>query len=211
MTKKKNDTSEEILPTKKTKGSKGEKRKHQILTLAKKTLISNGTESLILRDIAHQLGITHGNLQYYFPTKNDLLIAIFNQEINTYTESMRLAVAATSTKRARLDAIVDSAITELTKPEAALWQIMGALANHHHEMAKAKKEANDAYIQALSEEIAPISPQLSEKRRLHIAQIINVIMDGLSVQFSHTDVDCIELRTLIREIKVALFALLEAD
>jgi AcrR family transcriptional regulator len=97
-------------------GRKGEARRQQILDVAKKMLLENGPHAFVLRDVAERLGITHGNLQYYFRTRHDLLVGIFDQELAKYTEGVKDAVTATSTKRGRLDAIIDSGLDVLLSP-----------------------------------------------------------------------------------------------
>ena len=195
----------------KVTGTKGQKRRQQIIDAAKQALIEGGANSLVLRDVADQIGITHGNLQYYFPTKNDLLIAIFDQAVEKYTESMKVAVSETSTRKGRLDAIIDAGIAELKAPETALWRMMMSLADHNPDMASILKKENDLYEQVVAEELKLISPDLSLQRRRHIARIIHAILDGLGVQFSYEDSDSPEMRALASEIKIALFAMLETS
>ena len=195
----------------KVTGTKGQKRRQQIIDAAKQALIEGGANSLVLRDVADQIGITHGNLQYYFPTKNDLLIAIFDQAVEKYTESMKVAVSETSTSKGRLDAIIDAGIAELKAPETALWRMMMSLADHNPDMALILKKENDLYEQVVAEELALISPDLSLQRRRHIARIIHAILDGLGIQFSYEDAEGPEMRALASEIKIALFAMLQAS
>lgn len=195
----------------KVTGTKGQKRRQQIIDAAKQALIEGGANSLVLRDVADQIGITHGNLQYYFPTKNDLLIAIFDQAVEKYTESMKVAVSETSTSKGRLDAIIDAGIAELKAPETALWRMMMSLADHNPDMASILKKENDLYEQVVAEELALISPDLSLQRRRHIARIIHAILDGLGIQFSYEDAEGPEMRALASEIKIALFAMLQAS
>ena len=202
---------ENTQSTEKVTGSKGQIRRQQIIDAAKQALIEGGSNSLVLRDVADQIGITHGNLQYYFPTKNDLLIAIFDQAVEKYTESMKVAVSETSTRRGRLDAIIDAGIAELKSPETALWRMMMSLADHNPDMASILKKENDLYEQVVAEELKLISPNLSIQRRRHIARIIHAILDGLGVQFSYEDAGGSEMRALANEIKIALFAVLEAE
>ena len=197
--------------TEKVTGSKGQIRRQQIIDAAKQALIEGGANSLVLRDVADQIGITHGNLQYYFPTKNDLLIAIFDQAVEKYTESMKVAVSETSTRKGRLDAIIDAGIAELKAPETALWRMMMSLADHNTDMASILKKENDLYEQVVAEELALISPDLSLQRRRHIARIIHAILDGLGIQFSYEDAEGPEMRALASEIKIGLFAMLEAE
>ena len=195
----------------KVAGTKGQKRRQQIIDAAKQALIEGGANSLVLRDVADQIGITHGNLQYYFPTKNDLLIAIFDQAVEKYTESMKVAVSETSTRKGRLDAIIDAGIAELKAPETALWRMMMSLADHNPDMASILKKENDLYEEVVAEELQLISPDLSIQRRRHIARIIHAILDGLGIQFSYEDAEGPEIRALASEIKIALFAMLEAN
>ncbi len=195
----------------KVTGTKGQKRRQQIIDAAKQALIEGGANSLVLRDVADQIGITHGNLQYYFPTKNDLLIAIFDQAVEKYTESMKVAVSETSTSKGRLDAIIDAGIAELKAPETALWRMMMSLADHNPDMASILKKENDLYEQVVAEELALIFPNLSLQRRRHIARIIHAILDGLGIQFSYEDAEGPEMRALASEIKIALFAMLQAS
>ena len=195
----------------KATGTKGQKRRQQIIDAAKQALIEGGANSLVLRDVAEQIGITHGNLQYYFPTKNDLLIAIFDQAVEKYTESMKVAVSKTSTSKGRLDAIIDAGIAELKAPETALWRMMMSLADHNPDMASILKKENDLYEQVVAEELELISPGLSIQRRRHIARIIHAILDGLGIQFSYEDAEGPEMRALASEIKIALFAMLQAS
>ena len=195
----------------KVAGTKGQIRRQQIIDAAKQALIEGGANSLVLRDVADQIGITHGNLQYYFPTKNDLLIAIFDQAVEKYTESMKVAVSETSTRKGRLDAIIDAGIAELKSPETALWRMMMSLADHNPDMATILKKENDLYEQVVAEELELISPDLSLQRRRHIARIIHAILDGLGIQFSYEDAEGPEMRALAGEIKIALFAMLEAS
>ena len=73
------------------------------------------------------------------------------------------------------------------------------------------KEENDLYEEVVAEELKLISPDLTIQRRRHIARIIHAILDGLGIQFSYEDAEGPEMRALASEIKIALFAMLEAS
>jgi AcrR family transcriptional regulator len=192
-------------------GKKGDAKRQQILDAAKRILLESGPDGLVLREVAVQLDITHGNLQYYFRTRNDLLIAIFDNEVAKYTESMKEAVAATSTRRGRLAAIIDSGMTVLRSPDTALWRIMMSMADHSPEMAAILKKENDLYEAVVAQELKQIAPQLSAQRRRHIAKIIHAILDGIGIQYVHEDPNSADMRALESEIKAAVFALVEAE
>ena len=191
-------------------GKKGSAKRQQILDMAKQMLLQGGSDAFVLRDVAERLGMTHGNLQYYFRTRHDLLAAIFDHEVAKYTDSMKHAVAETSSKRGRLAAIIDSGLTVLRSPETALWRVMISMADHNNEMAAILKKENDLYEAVVVKELRNIAPGLSLQRRRHIAKIIHAILDGLGIQFVHEDPNSAEMRALESEIKAAIFALVEA-
>jgi len=192
-------------------GKKGDAKRQQIVDAAKQVLLKSGPEGLVLRDIAEQLGITHGNLQYYFRTRHDLLMAIFDQEVAKYTDSMKDAVAATSSRRGRLSAIIDSGLKVLRLPETALWRIMMSMADHSPEMAAILKKENDLYEASVARELKHIAPKMAPQRRRHIAKIIHALLDGIGIQYVHEAPDSADMRALEFEVKAAIIALVEAD
>ena len=191
-------------------GRKGDERRQQILDTAKTLLLVGGSDGLVLRDIAERLRITHGNLQYYFRTKQELIVAIFDREIAKYTESLHEAVAATTTRRGRLGAIIDAGLAEIRSPDTALWRMAISMAEHSKDMAALLKKENDLYQSVVVKELKLIAPELSMQRRRQIARIIHAILDGLAIQFAHENPNAPEMRALESEIKAALVALVEA-
>ncbi len=194
-----------------TAPTKGERRRQQIVEAAKDVLIKNGPGMLVLRDLAEQLGITHGNLQYYFPTKNDLLVAIFDQEVAKYTDSMKSAAAASSTRRGRLTAIVDAGLNELRSGDTALWRMLMSMADHSPEMAAILRKENERYQAMVVRELKVIAPEMSAQRRRHVAKIIQALLDGLGIQRIYQARDDADLRALESEAKAAIFAIFDAE
>lgn len=192
-------------------GKKGDAKRQQILDASKRMLLEQGPDAFALRDVAEKLGITHGNLQYYFRTRQDLFVAIFDQEVAKYTDGITEAVAATSTRRGRLAAIIDSGLKVLRAPETALWRMMVSMADHSPEMAAILRKENDLYQAVVVRELKQIAPRLSIQRRRHIAKIIHAILDGLGIQLMHEDSNSPDMRALESEITAAIFALVEAE
>lgn len=191
-------------------GRKGEAKRQQILDTAKRILLDGGPEALVLRDVAERLGITHGNLQYYFRTKQELIVAIFDRELAKYTEGLHEAVTATTTRRGRLGAIIDAGLEEIRKPDTSLWRMAISMSEHSPDMAALLRKENDLYQSVVAKELKVIAPELSLQRRRQIARIINAILDGLAIQFARENPNAPEMRALESEIKAALVALVEA-
>lgn len=196
---------EEAAPT------KGQRRRQEILDKTREVLLETGPSGLVLRDIADQLGITHGNLQYYFPTKKDLLLATFEEEAAVYTVGLQEAAMGTSTLQGGLMAIIDSQMQELRSPETALWRMLMSMADHSSEAAEVLKKVNEDYELAVVAELERLAPQLPDQRRRHIAKIMRAIFDGLGQQFAAEKLDGSEMLGLESEVRAALLALILAE
>lgn len=186
---------------------KGPQRRQTIVDAARQKLIDAGLPGLVMRDLAESLGITHGNVQYYFSTKDDLLIAIFEQEVKRYTEPMHDAIDLATSRSARISTIFDSAIEEIRSDSTALWMMLHPLARQNESLRAILASANRLYDEALAESITLIDPKLSPERRLHIAQIIRMMIDGLSIQSIYDDLQSSEMLALRGELKASVESL----
>ena len=61
-------------------GTKGQLRKAKVMSVAGSILINEGVDNLILRKVATVADIKLGHLQYYFPTRDDLLEALIYEK-----------------------------------------------------------------------------------------------------------------------------------
>ncbi len=188
---------------------KGVERRQAILDVARSVLIDGGVAGLVLRDVADKVGITHGNLQYYFATKDDLIVAIFDQEVQRYTNAMHEAVGRTSTRQGRISAIVDAAVSEIRGASTALWLTMIVLSRQNPALRKVIADSNGRYEASLADELNEIAPELSLRRRSHLAQMIRMMLDGLSMQAGYSDLDGPEMIALQGEMKAAISAWFE--
>ena len=68
---------------------KGAKRATQILNAALETVVEVGYAELTLEAVARRVGISKGNLQYYYPTRSDLLQAAFAEQIDNHKVGWR--------------------------------------------------------------------------------------------------------------------------
>lgn len=66
---------------------KGARRAAQILHAALEAIVETGYAGLTLDAVARRVGISKGNLQYYFPTRSDLLQAAFAEQIESHKKT----------------------------------------------------------------------------------------------------------------------------
>lgn len=203
-------TDEASTPTKaRQERKKGAARRQQIIDAARQVLIDAGVGGLVLRDVAEQIGITHGNLQYYFATKEDLIVAIFEQEIERYTGALHNAVGHSSSRLGAVSALVDDAVNEIRGESTTLWMMLFSLARQNEILRDLLRDTYDKFDETLAGELAIVSPELSKQRRLHVAQIVRMLLDGLGVQSAYTDLGNSETIALLGEIKATIATLLD--
>jgi AcrR family transcriptional regulator len=188
--------------------AKGRERRRQIIEAAKRRLLSAGIEGLVLRDIAEDLGITHGNLQYYFGTKASLLEAIFDEEIVKYTDTMKIALGATSSQEGRLAAFLDSSVDLLSYEEVRLWHVLFGIAHQNPELAAILRRENERYEQTLADELGRLFPDMPLERRVHVARMIRMLIDGLGITVIYERPDSPEMLAMKGELKAMLNAML---
>lgn len=69
------------------KTRKGASRAAQILQAALATIAEAGYRDLTLETVAARVGISKGNLQYYFPTRASLLHAAFAEQVDSHRKA----------------------------------------------------------------------------------------------------------------------------
>lgn len=207
----KSDSESKATPDKTPARAKGRERRRQIIEAAKRRLLAQGVDGLVLRDIAEELGITHGNLQYYFATKGSLIGAIFDEEIVKYTDTMKTALGATSTQKGRLAALLDSSLDLLSVDDVRLWHILFGIAHQSPELATILKRENERYETTLADEFGRIFPDMTVERRVHVAKIIRMLIDGLGITVIYEAADSPGMTAIKSEIKVVLNTLLNLE
>lgn len=197
------------VPVKRGAKRKGAERRQMIIDAARSMLIHSGLSGLVTRDLAESLGITHGNVQYYFATKDDLLVAIFEQEVQRYTDSMHNAIVHASSRSAKISTIIDSALEEIKSESTVLWLMLHSLAKQNEVLKSILRDTNRKYDDALAEHLLLIEPNFSYERRRHVAQLIRMLLDGFSVQSVYDDLSTPEMVALLGELKAAVAGFFE--
>lgn len=86
-----------------------------------------------------------------------------------------------------------------------------SLARQNQQLCNILQTAYEKYDQSLADEIAMIYPDLSSQRRLHMAQMIRMILDGFGVQTAYDEPNSANMIALRGEIKTAVLSWLDMD
>jgi AcrR family transcriptional regulator len=187
--------------------AKGEERVEEVLRAAEELLTRRGAEGVSLRDVADQVGISVGNLQYYFPTRADLLDAVFERQREIFTEEFEALSARTEDPREKLEVLVDYWLgVQHTEGQSFFWYLWAA--SPHDERARA---IMDRIYGTLPPEMAgwmrQIHPKLTPSEALRRAAVIGSLIEGsgLFVGYGRTPQRALkslqsDVRTIVMEI-----------
>jgi hypothetical protein len=81
-----------------------------------------------------------------------------------------------------------------------------SLARQNEALCTILKDTYQLWDQSLAEDLAHVDPSLSPERRLHIAQMIRMLLDGLGVQSAYSDLSSPAMIALTSEMKAAVTA-----
>ena len=167
-----------LLQNGKRLSKKGQKQRLAIISIATHVLTTEGLESLVLRQIAAQADMELGNLQYYFPTRDDLLEAIvrgaFEKDVRTISNP-------------RVDHDLKKSFSELLDlwdpaGSGLIYGLVFAATHGAPRFSQLKAEVFGEFFDHLSALIKEKRPSLSESERLTRAKLITALLDGAGAQ-----------------------------
>ncbi len=166
---------------------KGLARLLVILEAAREVFTEQGYSDLTMRKVAGKAGISIGNLNYYYRTKEDLLRDLLEYVINPYLEEFYRAIeAAGKSPEKQLRAVLKFWIEDLATPETTVFfPECWALANHNPFVSELVDDVYAKARQPLNELIPQINPTLTQKESEHIALYMCAAMEGLTIFAGH--------------------------
>ena len=160
--------------------SKGKARSDEILRTAQHILVHEGYERFTLRNIATNVGIRLGNLQYYYKTKADLLREMlqYANEISDLEYGEMFSKVSDNPKD-RFRTIVNYLLDDLKQPEVrGLFLQSWALATHDDYAEHCMEETSTNYRDVLAVVIAELTPGLSKRELNNRATLIHSMIEG---------------------------------
>ncbi len=179
-----------ISVSKKPRGgiySKGQSRVSSIITAAENILIEEGYHNFSLRKVAAAAGIKLGNLQYYFPTKDELVKTMLNQVIEVYLENFEmLRASAGENPKEQFRIILKHIINDLnSKKTTVFFPEIWSLSNHEEHVTQYMDAMYGRYRAILEEIITLINPSLSTDQVKRVALFISASMEGHTIFIGH--------------------------
>jgi AcrR family transcriptional regulator len=171
--------------------SKGRQRAEEILEAARAVLVEEGYASLTTRKVAQRVGIRLSNVQYYFPTKVDLVRALFEQSVGERAQAVALGMdAGKRSARDRLLWAVDQFLaSHHSLEQQAFLRELWALAAHDPEVAEVMNVFYQRWVDLGAEVLLEIDPGLGLRKAQRRALLIVSLVDGLSLFHGAAGID----------------------
>lgn len=163
--------------------AKGQERVEAILDAATALLADEGHAQLSLRKIAAGAGMSLGNLQYYYRTKQDVVRALLEralaQSVANVEAHMRSAGADSA---ARLDAGVRAILADQESPATCrfYWELW-ALAARDPEVARATRGFYDRYVDEVAKVLRAAHGAIGPARARNRAALVVALFEGLTL------------------------------
>jgi AcrR family transcriptional regulator len=163
--------------------AKGHERVESILEAATDTLVQDGYAGLTLREVARRAGLRVGNLQYYFPTKQDVVRALLARYLEEATRRVRARVDGGGTlPEARLRRALDALLEDQESPRhCQLFAELWAMAARDAMVADALAVFYAGFRAGIVELLGELAPELPPARRERRAALLVAFFEGLSL------------------------------
>jgi AcrR family transcriptional regulator len=188
---------------------KGLARREAILDAATAILIDEGYAELSTRKIAARAGIRPGNLQYYYPSKQDVVRAVLERYLERAMEAVEARVAQGAGDPA---ACLQAALTGLlAEQESAdnccfFWELW-ALAARDAAVAEAMSAFYERYWRGVVDVLMRTNSALGRARAERRAALLIAMLEGLTLFRARRDPRELPLPGLERELRALVHSL----
>tara|TARA_R110001592_G_scaffold240929_1_gene501177 strand:+ start:9740 stop:10378 length:639 start_codon:yes stop_codon:yes gene_type:complete len=191
--------------------TRGKARVSDILGAAQTILANEGLANLTIRSVSEALGISVGNLVYYFPSKDDLLQALIEHVIEGYDEELRRETETfPDDPQKRFKTFVRYLIEDTKRPEVRgfFYQLWG-LSTHDVQVAKKHTKSYQHILEKILELLRDVHPEKSANALENMALGFMVCVEGLHVVNGVSDIDRIHSPSFDKHIFKQLLVMVE--
>ncbi len=191
--------------------AKGEERRDAIQVEARRALLNEGYSGVSLRQIATRLGISVGNLQYYFPTKDDLVEAVITKETQVSLSILDDIDWDFQNPGPCLHAAARALLRHHASDAGRFYAIAEALALYDPRYSRLKLRGYLYVFRNVEELVTQIVPELEADQRTRLTRVLVALVDGasLQIQFGRVSDTIGGVDALAHDVAVATERLLE--
>ena len=162
--------------------AKGLSTRDRIVKAARQRLVDGGFEALVMRELADSLGMKLGNLQYYFRTRDDLILEVIEAEAVIDVQAIADNLERYESPAAAFHAIVGDLVARWRGHSGVLFSLLGNLASHSDPFRQLYRRIYLRFYDALESLLNEMNPALTDEEVTLRVRLITALVDGSSMQ-----------------------------
>jgi AcrR family transcriptional regulator len=194
-----------------TRAASSPSAREQIVRAAAESLLQNGYAGTSVRAIASRAGVAIGNLQYYFPTKSELLVEAWRYLTARSVEELRMALNRLTDPMEILQAGVESiwaTLRQLGDMQLAAFDLL-VQAPRAERLQAYLPELFTRYREVIQEQIDRVEAdgrlRLLVDREVLVPLVLNTVLGfGLYYVVTRDDESCLRALTAFRQLAGSL-------
>ena len=186
------------------RSTRREERGRELVALARSVLVEEGLDRFVLRDVAARAGMTVGNLQYYFPTRDDLLEAVVRAELERDLEALRPILDGSERG---LAGAAEHLVGNWCDGGSNVYATVELLAFHHERFRDLNREVHETCYSALSPIVRAADPGAGDEVVAARARLVKALLDGVAGQLHSAMWDEDACADLLRRATTQLLAI----
>ena len=162
--------------------TRGELSRMRLLDVARTVLEEEGLERFVLRGIADRADMGLGNLQYYFPTRDDLLAAVVRSEFERNQERILSLDPSSGDLAIHLEHFSQLLIEEYTGTGGKIWAVLSLLRLHSSRFRRLSEEIYQLHYDTLIDAMRGFGVPGSSAELREKARLVTAVLDGAALQ-----------------------------
>ena len=160
---------------------KGNSTCDRIVAAARKKLVENGVDGFSLRELATSLDLKLSNVQYYFKTREALLLHVFEREAAADVAVIE-AKRASGSEREGFRAIVRELVIRWRGDSGILMSTLSTISLHHKEFRGLYRSIYEAFYRALEAPVRGMNHELDDDEVRLRVRLVTALVDGSPMQ-----------------------------
>ncbi len=165
-----------------TASPRGAATRARILEIATTMLAEEGLEHFVLREIAKRAQLRLGNLQYYFPTRDDLLEAVIRAEFEHNLATMRALRDKRSSLAHYMRGLAQMMIEEYTGIGGRIWPVLTVMHLHSRRFRQLSRLVYQQHFETIVTAMRSFGVAGTDAALLERARLITALIDGAALQ-----------------------------
>lgn len=176
------------MRTRNTKTSIEKIRRQDLVEAAYLTFLEYGLSGMTMARIGERAGMSHGIVNYYFKTKDQLLSAVVRKALFMIMQDMAKRLRMATTPRARISAIISANFAEeiFTREIARAWASYYAAIGTQPDFERMQNAFDGRMASNLRHALRPLA---SPDRVNDIARGVAILVDGIWLRHAKSSDD----------------------